>query len=65
MGGDGRWDYVVADPPNHRVFVARENRVMVVDEDRSTLLGEVTGINGAHGTAVAEATGVLGHVNQP
>jgi DNA-binding beta-propeller fold protein YncE len=30
---------------------------MVVDEDRGTLLGEVTGIQGAHGTAVAEATG--------
>src|ERR1700687_1299578 len=30
---------------------------MVVNEDNGTLLGEVTGIQGAHGTAVAEATG--------
>ena len=30
---------------------------MVVDEDSGKLLGEVTGIKGAHGTAVAEATG--------
>jgi DNA-binding beta-propeller fold protein YncE len=30
---------------------------MVVDEDNGTLLGEVTGIKGAHGTAVAEASG--------
>ena len=57
LGGEGRWDYVVPDPPNHRVFIARENRVMVVDEDRGTLLGEVTGIQGAHGTAVAQASG--------
>jgi DNA-binding beta-propeller fold protein YncE len=57
LGGDGKWDYVVPDPANHRLFIARENRVMVVDEDRGTLLGEVTGIQGAHGTAVAEATG--------
>jgi DNA-binding beta-propeller fold protein YncE len=57
LGGEGRWDYVVPDPPNHRVFIARENRVMVVDEDRGTLLGEVTGIQGAHGTAVAAASG--------
>ncbi|MBZ5577035.1 MAG: YncE family protein [Acidobacteriia bacterium] len=57
LGGDGSWDYVVPDPPHHRLFVARQNRVMVVDEDRGTLLGEVTGIQGAHGTAVAEATG--------
>jgi DNA-binding beta-propeller fold protein YncE len=53
LGGDGSWDYVVPDPPNHRLFIARQNRVMVVDEDKGTLLGEVIGINGAHGTALA------------
>jgi DNA-binding beta-propeller fold protein YncE len=57
LGGDGSWDYVVPDPPNHRLFIARQNRVMVVDEDSGMLLGEVTGIQGAHGTAVALATG--------
>jgi DNA-binding beta-propeller fold protein YncE len=30
---------------------------MVVDQDTGKLLGEVTGINGAHGTAIAQATG--------
>jgi outer membrane protein assembly factor BamB len=57
LGGDGSWDYVVPDPPNHRLFIARQTRVMVVDENNGTLLGEVTGIDGAHGTAVAEGTG--------
>src|SRR5437773_2808383 len=57
LGGDGFWDYVVPDPPNHRLFIARQTRVMVVDEDSGKLLGEVTGINGAHGTAIAQATG--------
>src|SRR5579884_1214428 len=57
LGGDGSWDYVVPDPPNHRVFIARQNRVMVVDEDSGKLLGEVTGIQGAHGTAIAASTG--------
>jgi DNA-binding beta-propeller fold protein YncE len=57
LGGDGSWDYVVPDPPHHRVFIARQNRVMVVDEDSGKLLGEVTGVEGAHGTAVAESTG--------
>ena len=51
LGGDGSWDYIVPDPPNHRLFIARQNRVMVVDENNGTLLGEVTGIQGAHGTA--------------
>jgi DNA-binding beta-propeller fold protein YncE len=57
LGGDGSWDYVVPDPPNHRLFIARQNRVMVVDEDSGTLLGEVIGIQGAHGTALANGTG--------
>jgi DNA-binding beta-propeller fold protein YncE len=57
LGGDGSWDYVVPDPPNHRLYVARQNRVMVIDEDSGTLLGEVVGIKGAHGTAIAEKTG--------
>src|SRR5216117_1438132 len=57
LGGDGGWDYIVPDPPNHRLFIGRQNRVMVVDENNGTLLGEVTGIQGAHGTAVANATG--------
>jgi DNA-binding beta-propeller fold protein YncE len=57
LDGEGSWDYIVPDPPNHRLFIARQNRVMVVDEDSGKLLGEVTGIQGAHGTAIAEATG--------
>ena len=57
LGGDGGWDYIVPDPPNHRLFIGRQNRVMVVDEETGKLLGEVTGIQGAHGTAIASATG--------
>ena len=57
LGGEGRWDYIVPDPPNHRLFIARQNRVIVVDEDRGTLLGEITGIQGAHGTAVVNDAG--------
>lgn len=57
LGGDGRWDYIVPDTPNHRLFIARQNRLMVVDEHSGTLLGEVTDIHGAHGTAVVNKTG--------
>jgi len=57
LGGYGSWDYIVPDPPRHRLFVARQDRVMVVDEDTGKLLGEVTGLNGAHGTALAESSG--------
>lgn len=57
LGGDGSWDYVVPDPPNHRVFIARQTRVMVVDTNDGTLIGEVAEIHGAHGTAIAASSG--------
>ena len=31
LGGEGRWDYLVPDPAHHRVFIGRQDRVMVVD----------------------------------
>ena len=57
LGGDGSWDYIVPDPPRHRLFIARQNRVLVVDSNTGAQLGEVTGISGAHGTAIAPASG--------
>src|SRR4051812_49527571 len=57
LGSDGGWDYFVADPPTHRLFIGRTNRVMVVDEQTGKLLGTVSGVDGAHGTAIAASTG--------
>jgi DNA-binding beta-propeller fold protein YncE len=57
LGGDGSWDYIVPDPPRHRLFIARQNRVMVVDEDTGALVGEIGDIHGAHGTAIAASSG--------
>ena len=57
VGGEGGWDYVVPDAANHRLFIGRQNRVMVVDMNNGRLIGEVTGINGAHGTAIVADIG--------
>lgn len=57
LGGTGSWDYLVPDPAAHRVYIGRSDRVMVVDETTGALVGEVTGIHGAHGTAIAAKTG--------
>jgi len=57
LSGEGSWDYLVPDPPHHRVFIGRHDRVMVVDETNGKLLGEVPDIHGAHGTAIAERSG--------
>jgi len=56
LGGDGSWDYVVPDPPHHRLFIGRQNRLMVVDENDGKLIGEVMGIHGAHGAAIVDKT---------
>ena len=57
LGGDGRWDYVTVDSVNHRLFIARQTRVMVVDPGSGKLLGEVPGLNGAHGVALVYSAG--------
>jgi DNA-binding beta-propeller fold protein YncE len=57
LGGEGGWDYIVPDAPNHRLFVARQNRVMVVDMNDGHLIAEIRGINGAHGTALVPEIG--------
>jgi DNA-binding beta-propeller fold protein YncE len=57
VGGDGFWDYIIPDPANHRLFIGRQDRVMVVDENDGKLLGELTDIHGAHGTALVPAAG--------
>ena len=56
LGGDGRWDYIVLDTASNRLFIARQDRVMVVDPDHGKLLGEVRGLDGAHGVALDYAT---------
>lgn len=57
LSGSGGWDYLVPDPSTHRLYIGRSDRVMVVDETTGKLLGEVTGINGAHGTAIVDNVG--------
>src|SRR5437762_4250942 len=54
LGGEGGWDYVIPDPARHRLFIARQSRLMVVDERTGKLLGELTGIQGAHGVALVD-----------
>lgn len=51
LGGDGGWDYITLDTAFHRIFVARGNRVMVIDAASGKLLNEITGLHGTHGVA--------------
>ena len=53
LGGDGSWDYVALDSVNHHLYIARENRFMVVDPSTGKLITEIPGMNRAHGVAFA------------
>ena len=59
LGSPERWDYVVADAPSGRVYVAHGDRLSVIDGRSLKPVGEVTGIKGGtHGTYAAEASGL-------
>jgi DNA-binding beta-propeller fold protein YncE len=57
LGGDGGWDYLTLDTATNRLFIARQDRVMVVDPTSGTVLGEIPGLDRAHGTAFDDAAG--------
>jgi DNA-binding beta-propeller fold protein YncE len=56
LGGDGGWDYLALDTAGHRLFIARQDRIMVVDPETGKLLAEIPGLNRAHGVAFDHAT---------
>jgi DNA-binding beta-propeller fold protein YncE len=53
LGGDGSWDYLALDTVNHHLFIAREDRFMVVDPSTGKVIHEIPGMNRAHGVAFA------------
>jgi YVTN family beta-propeller protein len=52
LGGAGGWDYLSLAAAAHRVYIARDDRVMVVDAASGKLVGEVPGMQHAHGVAL-------------
>ena len=55
LGGSGGWDYLSLDPASHHLFIARDDRVMVVDTASGKLLTEIPGMQHAHEVALAPA----------
>jgi len=62
LGGDGSWDYLTVDSPNHLLYIARLNRVMVVDTSNGKLVGEIGGLEHAHGV-VLDDNGKTGYIS--
>jgi len=57
IGGEGGWDYVTVDPPNHRFFVTRSTHTQAIDEETGKVLADIPGQVRSHGVALAPKMG--------
>ena len=47
IGGDGAWDRLTTDPANHRLYLTRGDKIIVVDTATGRQVGEITGSKSA------------------
>lgn len=52
IGGDGGWDYLVADTMTERLFISRGTHVQVFDLGKKSVVGDIPNTNGVHGIAL-------------
>ena len=57
IGGDGGWDYVTADPENHRLYVPRSTHTMVIDTESGKTIADMPGQKRNHGVALVPSAG--------
>jgi DNA-binding beta-propeller fold protein YncE len=53
LGSEGGWDYITVEPDAKRIYAPRTEAIQVVDEVSGKLIGEINGMKGLHGIAVA------------
>lgn len=54
LGGDGGWDYLYLDPATQHLYISRSDRVLVLDARGGKRVGEIDGLSGVHGIALAD-----------
>ena len=62
VGGTGGWDYLLADPSAHVVYLTHGPRVEVVDTQTGKSVGAITGLKGTHGVAL-DPDGKVGYIS--
>ena len=62
IGGEGGWDYLLADPSAHVLYVTHGPRVEIIDTKTGKTAGSLTGFKGTHGVALDQA-GKFGYVS--
>lgn len=55
LPGGGGFDYLNAHADSRRLYVAHSQTIDVIDMDKDEKVGQVEGVTGAHGTAIAAA----------
>ncbi len=58
----GWWDYLVADPAAHRLYITRGDHVDVLDSADGRLVGTIGGLHGTHGVAL-DNEGKFGYIS--
>ena len=53
IGGEGGWDYLLADTSMHRLYVSHGTKVEVLDVDKKSVVGQIPNTMGVHGIAIA------------
>jgi YVTN family beta-propeller protein len=54
LGGEGGWDYLIADSGKARLFISRATRVDVISTESGKLIGSIPDTHGVHGIALAK-----------
>jgi DNA-binding beta-propeller fold protein YncE len=57
IGGEGGWDYLVADAAARRLYISRATHVIVLDLDSGKNVGDIADTPGVHGIALAPELG--------
>ena len=53
VGGEGGWDYLSIDAGGRRLYVTHGTKIVVLDIDKETVVGEIANTPGVHGFALA------------
>ncbi len=62
VGGDGGWDYLIADADTRRLYVSHGTHVVVIDTATDKVVGDIPNTNGVHGIAF-DGKGGKGYVS--
>jgi DNA-binding beta-propeller fold protein YncE len=62
VGGTGGWDYLLADPSAHLLYLTHGTRVEVIDTKTGKPVGAITGLKGTHGVAL-DPDGEFGYIS--